>query len=436
MNLATLNLTQTDPLGVTRGFSGSTTFTVPTTAQIVFPQFLVSSGDHVTNTVLGGLILNRIGPKYVGNATFSDGIAETSWADAVNWVIEITDPNDSNTNGIPDMSDAMTGPPSIVTQPQSQGVTAGAAASFTVNAAGAPILHYQWQFNGSNIAGATASTFTLAKAQTSNAGPYAVVVTNLSGQVASSNAVLTINVPPAITAQPQGQVAVAGSNVTFNVSASGTAPLSYRWRFNTAIIAEATNSSLTLNNVKTTDAGTYSVVVTNVAGTATSAGAVLTVNVPPSITTQPKSQSVKAGANVLFTAAATGTAPLSYQWSFNGVKIPGAVAASYTRSNAQVTNAGSYTVAVSNLTRIVANATAALYVNAALQFTNSGFTTNGSLQVQLIGIATSNYIIQASSDLTNWISLATNNAATGIILFTDTNRVNSGRRFYRAKPKT
>src|SRR5207237_3790278 len=112
-----------------------------------------------------------------------------------------------------------------------------------------------------------------------------------------------------------------------------TAPLSYRWRFNTVTITGATNSSLTLFNVQAAKAGSYSVVVTNMAGTATSTGAVLTVNAPPLITTAPKSQSVKAGANVIFTAAATGTAPLSYQWKFNGVKIPGAIAASYTLNN-------------------------------------------------------------------------------------------------------
>jgi len=87
------------------------------------------------------------------------------------------------------------------------------------------------------------------------------------------------------------------------------------------------------------------------------------------------------------------------------------------------------------VTHIVASATAALYVNAPLQFAKSGTYTNGWLQVQLIGLATSNYIIQASTDLTNWISLTTNNAATGIITFTDTNHVSAGHRFYRAKSK-
>ena len=73
-----------------------------------------------------------------------------------------------------------------------------------------------------------------------------------------------------------------------------------------------------LSSVTTADAGSYTVRVSNSAGTVTSAAATLTVNpavVAPSITTQPASQTVTAGANVSFHVVATGTAPLSYQWS-------------------------------------------------------------------------------------------------------------------------
>ena len=434
-NNMTLSLTQTDPVGSNRTFTGSTTFTVVTTDQIIFPQFSLASTDNKTNTVLAGLILNRIGPRYVGNATLADGILETSWADAVNWVIEITDGNDSNTNGIPDLSDVMSGPPSIVAQPQSQSVTAGATVSFSVNVAGGAPLSYQWQFNGSNMVGRTASTLTISSVQPSNQGPYAVVVTNLAGKVTSSNAVLTVNVVPAISTQPQPQVAVAGSNATFSVAATGTTPLSYQWRFNSMNIGGATNSSLSLTNVQAVNAGPYSVVVSNVAGTKTSAAASLTVNAPPLITTPPNSQSVKSGANVTFTVVASGTAPLTYRWKFNGSNIAGATATSYSVNNVQITNAGNYTVGVSNVTQLVKTATATLYVNSALRFANPGLTTNGSFQSQLIGLPTSNYILQASTDLTNWISLVTNSSAQGIVTLVDTNHVNAGHRAYRARSK-
>src|SRR5207244_2943307 len=68
----------------------------------------------------------------------------------------------------------------------------------------------------------------------------------------------------------------------------------------------------------------------------------------PSITADPQSQTVPPGSNVLFTVAASGAAPLSYQWRFNGTNIGGATLTSYTRTNAQLTDAGSYTAVVTN----------------------------------------------------------------------------------------
>ena len=121
-------------------------------------------------------------------------------------------------------------------------------------------------------------------------------------------------VPPTIARQPQSQVVTNAANVTFTATATGTAPLSYQWEFNGGTIAGATNVALTLTNVQPVNAGQYSVVVTNVAGSATSSNALLTVNVPPSITQQPQNQIVTSGATATFAVSATGTAPLAYQW--------------------------------------------------------------------------------------------------------------------------
>ena len=82
-------------------------------------------------------------------------------------------------------------------------------------------LAYQWQFNGANIVGATASTYTLASAQTNNAGSYTVVITNLAGQVTSAIASLTVIVPPTITTQPASRTNVVGTSASFSVAATG-----------------------------------------------------------------------------------------------------------------------------------------------------------------------------------------------------------------------
>jgi hypothetical protein len=97
-------------------------------------------------------------------------------------------------------------PPSITTQPTNQTVVVGGTASFTVVAGGTLPLSYRWNFNGTNLSGATNTTLTLTNVQLSQAGNYAVVVTNLYGSVTSSSAVLTVNLPLPCTPAPSGLV--------------------------------------------------------------------------------------------------------------------------------------------------------------------------------------------------------------------------------------
>ena len=145
---------------------------------------------------------------------------------------------------------------------------------------------------------------TLSSVQPTNGGSYTVVVTNTAGSVTSAVAVLTVLVPPAITAQPTNLSVVEGANASFSVGGVRDAPLSYQWQFNGADIAGATGTSLTLTNVQPTNGGSYTVVVTNTAGSVTSAVAVLTVLVPPSITAQPDQPERGGGANASFSVTA------------------------------------------------------------------------------------------------------------------------------------
>jgi hypothetical protein len=163
-------------------------------------------------------------------------------------------------------------------------------------------VNYQWRFNNANITGATNATLTLTDVQTNESGSYSVIVSDLAGSTNSSNAVLTVVSPPAITIQPQSQELVQGTNVTFTVSAFSTAPLSYQWFFGGTILAQATNSTLTLTNIQSSNSGSYSVVVSNPFGSVLSSNAVLTVDLRPVIVTQPQSQTVAVGTNVTFSA--------------------------------------------------------------------------------------------------------------------------------------
>ena len=171
-----------------------------------------------------------------------------------------------------------TNPPAIVTQPQNQTNAVGATISLSVSATGGGTLNYQWLFNGTNISGATTNPLVFTNAQLTNNGNYFVVITNLYGSVTSSTAILLVtNAPPAITVQPQNQVALANQSAAFSVTATGTTPLNYQWLFNGAAISGATTNPFSLANVQSTNSGNYSVVITNIVGSVTSSVASLTV---------------------------------------------------------------------------------------------------------------------------------------------------------------
>jgi hypothetical protein len=170
--------------------------------------------------------------------------------------------------------------PAITTPPQDQNVNQTSNAVFSVVATGTPAPVYQWRKNGTPIAGATDSSYTVANPQPASAGSYSVVVTNLAGTATSGDAMLTVNVPPTITGQPQSVSAAVGSNVTFTVTATGTSPLSYQWKLNGTNLAYGTASAYACPNIQTNDAGSYSVVVSNIAGVLASDDALLAVIAP------------------------------------------------------------------------------------------------------------------------------------------------------------
>ncbi|MBK8791220.1 MAG: hypothetical protein IPO28_14025 [Holophagaceae bacterium] len=205
---------------------------------------------------------------------------------------------------------------------------------------------------------ATSGAITGTPTAATAASTYTVTGVNTAGS-ATASLTITVNAkPPAIliTTQPASQSILVGETATFTVVATGTGSLSYQWAKNGVAIPAATSSSYTTPVAVLGDSGsTFAVDISDGNGNIlTSSIATLTVTTatpPITITTQPASQSIQEGQTCTFSVAATGTGPLTYQWSLNGTSIPGATAASHTTPPAAIDDNGStFSVAIHNTT--------------------------------------------------------------------------------------
>jgi hypothetical protein len=169
------------------------------------------------------------------------------------------------------------GPLQILTQPTSTTVVAGQTATFSVAVNSFLPVSYQWRKVNTNIPGATSATLVIANVQPADAANYRVVVSTTAGSLTSNWATLGVLVPPMITQQPRDALTGAGKNVSFTVAATGTAPLTYQWQKNGALLPGETSARLQLQKVTAAHAGVYTVLVSNPGGSTTSNPATLTV---------------------------------------------------------------------------------------------------------------------------------------------------------------
>ncbi|RLE26588.1 MAG: hypothetical protein DRJ65_05175, partial [Acidobacteria bacterium] len=174
----------------------------------------------------------------------------------------------------------------VTASPESQEICPGDPVLFTVGATGGETLFFQWRKGGTEIPGATSSSYSIAAVAAGDEGLYDVIVSNLCGSVASQAAQLTLGYTPVITVDPAGQEAYAGQPVKFAVEVDAVpAPSIYQWRKNGGDLPGETDSSLVLSDITGADEGEYDVEVSNDCGSETSAVATLTVVEAPTATT-------------------------------------------------------------------------------------------------------------------------------------------------------
>ena len=281
----------------------------------------------------------------------------------------------------------------ITAQPTDQSVVAGATATFTVVATGA--TGYQWQFstnNGSSftdVAGATSASYTTPVTLIGdNAKQYRVQITGAGNVISSTAVTLTVTaapVAPSISAHPVNQTIVAGQNVSFSVTASGTTP-AYQWQRSTDggtifnnianTNTSATTATLDLTAVPLSDNGhQFRVLVSNSLGSLTSNAGLLAVNAAPAIpafTQHPANVTITAGQNPTFTVAVIGTPAPTLQWqvsSDNGVSftnIVGATGVTYTAVGAALAaNGRQFRAVATNTSGSTTSTPATLTVNPA-----------------------------------------------------------------------
>ncbi|HEY6169120.1 MAG TPA: immunoglobulin domain-containing protein, partial [Verrucomicrobiae bacterium] len=251
--------------------------------------------------------------------------------------------------------------PIITTQPEPQAVPAGGGVVFVVSSTGFAPQWFQWSSNATPISGATNRSLSLDALTTNATAFYQVTITNFYGVTSSVPAHLTVVVPPVVLIPPASQTVAVGSNVLLSVTVTSAVPAGFQWQFNSGDLAGETNPTLARPGITTNQGGNYRVIAANIAGPATSAVAVVTVLIPPGITNQPVSINATAGNEVIFTATPTGSGPFTYQWRFNGTNIASATNQSYSISGVQSSQAGFYTVVVSNPVGSVVSAAAVLW---------------------------------------------------------------------------
>lgn len=172
------------------------------------------------------------------------------------------------------------GAPQIATAPRGGVVITNGFFTFSVQARGAGPLSYQWFFEDKIIMNATNRILALGPVARTNAGSYAVLVSNPLGSLLSPAANLTVVEPIQIVSQPKSVTAPHGTTIALKVEATSHPTPLYQWRINGVNIPGADQPTYTIPNADPTNGGAYSVIVANPGGVVRSQTAEVIIQTP------------------------------------------------------------------------------------------------------------------------------------------------------------
>jgi hypothetical protein len=251
--------------------------------------------------------------------------------------------------------------PTLVTIPPMNSTNCpGTTANFSVSATGTSLM-YQWYQGMKLLPGQIGNTLAITNVSAANAGIYNVVITGACGSSITNSAMLVVNAITSVTNSPSDVTSCPGGTVNFSVNATGTG-LSYQWYAGTNLLANETNSTLTLTNVSEANAGAYSVVVSGECGSPITNSAVLTVNTSLTVSTPPADQTVCPGGTAIFSVSASGTG-LTYQWYKGNNPLAAQTNSTLTLTNVDSSYAGPYSVMMASACGNPVTKSAALTVN-------------------------------------------------------------------------
>ena len=287
---------------------------------------------------------------------------------------------------------------SITVQPANAEVCEDNSAIFTLNATGTGSLSYIWKLddvplvNDGRITGVNTNQLTIALATPADMGIYKAELSSTCGIIESNSATLTVFDSTKITSHPQSQSVLLGLTANFNISAIGVNS-TYQWQKDNVDIPGAQSSSFSIASVVSADAGVYRCIVTGNCGSVISNIAILTVNLPVTITGPQPIPPVCAGQSAQFSVVATGSI-VSYQWKFNGGNltngsgISGATSPNLVISAVNLSHAGSYSCVVTGTNNIANSDVVTLTVNSLATITSQPLSQtlcNGNILVLEVG---------------------------------------------------